>query len=161
VSYLSRLHEEAQKRADAEPVKGAKAPFAPLAGSEGGRFRGIPADAAQGLHRLGAARCPPITRPAVWPEIVADALRLIDEGWATQALALGWLPLHLWGCSPEKGGNEAQDGLAVVLAGRRIILLDDRSAIIESGAGTRRVFSVRPMTGAILLWELSNGRTAR
>lgn len=118
----------------------------------------LPTDIVAGLKRLGGMAAPRITRPEVWPQVVADAQRLVAEGWAAQAIGLGWAPLHLWGCSPEKGGNEAQDGLAVVLAGRRIVLLDDRSAIIESAAGTRRVFNVLPMAGAVMLWELGNGR---
>ena len=114
----------------------------------------LPPAVTTGLARLQALPIPRITRPEVWPEIVADALRLVDEGWAQQALALGWQPFHLWGCSPDRGGNTDHDGLAVMLAGRRIVLLDERMALIEAGTGAHALFNVRPMPGAVLLWEL-------
>jgi len=114
----------------------------------------LPAPIRAGLYELLRQPCPRITRPEAWPEIIGDAVRLADEGWATQALALGWEPAHLWGCSPDRGGNTDHDGLAVMLAGRRIILLDERAAIIDAGNGARALFNVRLMPGAVLLWEL-------
>jgi len=114
----------------------------------------LPAPIRAGLYELLRQPCPRITRPEVWPEIIGDAVRLADEGWAAKALALGWPPLALWGCSPDKGGNPDHDGLAVILARRRIVLLDERIAIIEAGAGARVLFNVRSMAGAVMLWEL-------
>lgn len=114
----------------------------------------MPVGIAAGLAALRTMAAPRITRPEVWPGIVADAVRLVDEGWAAKALALGWEPAHLWGCSPDKGGNPDHDGLAVLLAGRQIVMLDEAAAIMESRAGTHRLFNLRPMAGAIMLWEL-------
>ncbi len=117
--------------------------------------RSLPSDLQAGLVRLQAMSAPRITRPQVWPEIVSDALRLASEGWAPQAIALGWGPLDLWGCSPDGGGNPDHEGLALWLDGRRILLLDERTCIVDAGAGARVVFTRRPFEGAVLLWEIA------
>lgn len=157
MSYLERLQAKAAKASVSEPVKGSEAPSAPFAGEATGRFRGLPADLVAGLKSLRTDSGPIITRPEVWPEVVADAIRLAGEGWAVKALALGWQPIQLWG-SPMPGGSVDDEGLAVRLCGRRIVLLDEASAIMESAAATRAVFNRRPMDGAILLWDLPKVR---
>ena len=114
----------------------------------------LPSPIVGGLKRLREMAAPRITRPEVWLAIVTDALRLASDGWAAQALALGWSPLDLWGCSPVRGGNVSHDGLAVWIDGRRVLLLDDASCIVEAGSG-RSVFnrsSVAP--GGVMLWQL-------
>src|SRR5665213_1163529 len=116
----------------------------------------LPPDLSDGLESLRAMAAPRITRPEVWPEIVSDALLLARDGWAETAMALGWSPLQLWGCSPDRGGNPADDGLAVWLAGRRVLLIDGASCIVESGPKARAVFSRRPAAGAVFLWQLGS-----
>lgn len=114
----------------------------------------LPPVLAQGLNDLRTMAVPRISLPAAWPEIVSDAVRLASEGWAAQALRLGWNPLHLWGCAREIGGNEDQLGLAVWMAGRRVLLLDEQSCILGDGPRTYAVCNRRPMPGAVLLWQL-------
>jgi hypothetical protein len=116
--------------------------------------RSLPAPIQAGLEVLRSKRAPRLARPELWPGIVSDALRLAREGWAGKALALGWDPLQLWGCSPLKGGDVDREGLAVCLAGRQVALLDELTAIMESQAGTHSVFRRRPTDGALLLWDL-------
>lgn len=115
----------------------------------------LPATIRAGLVSLQAMAAPRITRPEIWPGVVADALRLSSEGWAAQAMGLGWSPLDLWGCSPVTRGNPDHDGLAVWLDGRRILLLDERTCIVNAGTGARAVFTRRRSTGAALLWNIS------
>lgn len=117
----------------------------------------LPAPVQTGLRRLRTMAAPRITAPEVWPEIVEDAARLANEGWAAQALALGWSPLHLWGCSPEPGGNTDHEGLAVWLRGRPVLLLDSHSCLVETAPRHHSIFNARPMPGAVLLWELGGG----
>jgi hypothetical protein len=90
-----------------------------------------------------------------WDEIKGDAARLAAEGWALNALALGWHPLELFGC----GGQSSSDfeGLAVWLSGRKVALLDERSAVAAHG-GAHFIFNRRhgfdPSTsGGVFLWE--------
>ena len=110
----------------------------------------VPDDMRAGLDGLQAMRPPRITNPAAWPEIVADAVRITDEGWVARAIDLGWLALDLFGCSP----NGEYEGLAVWLRTRRIILIDEHSAIAVADDARRHVFNRRDHEGAILLWEL-------
>ena len=107
----------------------------------------LPHSLAVGLRRLQAMPAPGIARPEIWPEIVADALRLASEGWAQQALALGWEPLQLFGWSSER------DGVAVWLAGGVPMFTAD-SCMVRVKAGKFRCMDSRPMPGAIPLWEL-------
>ncbi|WP_298020750.1 hypothetical protein [uncultured Parasphingopyxis sp.] len=88
----------------------------------------------------------------LWRQVVADALWLAGSGYAAQALALGWKPLHLFGAVDDPM-SDARPGLAVWLNGsRKLVLLDD--AALAPQGDIRRVFNVRPPAGAVLLWEL-------
>ncbi|MGI8705064.1 MAG: hypothetical protein ACR2JJ_04610 [Sphingomicrobium sp.] len=140
-----------QAAKDAKPAKvePALATLATLAGDR------LPADLRDGLRRLQSMKPPNVTRPQVWCAVVADAVRLAADGWASQALSLGWPPLSLWGCSPTIGGNPDHDGLAVWLDGRRTLLLDERACIVDAGAGARAVFTRQAAMGAVLLWDLA------
>lgn len=117
----------------------------------------LPADVVRGLARLSAMQPPRITRPNVWPEIVADAQRLAADGLASQALALGWEPLQIWGVSPAAGGIADLEGLAVWLAGRPVVrlLLDAETCTVQDGPPhSYAIFRRRPMDGAVFLWDL-------
>ena len=154
MSYLERLDARAGLSAGAEPAKGAKGGFDPFESAGTGHFHGLPAACADGLARLQAMPTPRITRPEVWLAIVADALRLARDGWAAQALALGWSIAEIWGCSPVRSGNPDHDGLAVWIDGRRVLLLDDGCCIVETGPNARSVYNRRGAGGATLLWDL-------
>ena len=115
----------------------------------------LPEDVAAGLERLPTRRPPRIPRPEIWLAVVADAVRLASDGWAAQALRLGWSPLELGGCSPDRGGNSDHDGLTVWLDGRRVLLVDDATCIVESGPDAKSVFHRRSVAaGGVFLWDL-------
>jgi hypothetical protein len=114
-----------------------------------------------GLQQLAGMTPPTISKPPMWWEVRADALRLASDGWVTKALALGWEPLHLFGCSGEAGGDPDQEGLAVQLAGRVVLLLNDTSAIISGAPGVYACFNIRPMPQAVFLWDLPSGGLVR
>src|SRR6185312_4831415 len=86
--------------------------------------RPLPEDVAKGLVKLRLMPPPRITNPVVWPEIVADAVRIADEGWAAQALGLGWEPLHLFGVEPSTDPDTWDYSLAAMLAGQSIRAVD-------------------------------------
>jgi hypothetical protein len=65
--------------------------------------------------------------------------------------------MDLWGCSPVPGGNTDHEGLAVWLDGRRILLLDERTCIVETGPDARSIFNRRSTEGAVFLWDLGKG----
>ena len=100
-------------------------------------------------------RPPRITRPEIWLAVVADAVRLAADGRAAQALRLGWSALELWGCSPDRGGNPDHDGLAVWLDGRRVLLIDGATCMVETEPDARSVFHRRSVAaGGVFLWDL-------
>ena len=119
---------------------------------------GLPADVLSGLERLKVASAPRLMRPERWPIAVADALRLAVDGWAAQALGLGWSPLDLFGAVPASGGDPTADGLAVKLQGRKVLALCGSFATVADTGG--RSFLHRGNNGgARLLWELGRGRS--
>lgn len=77
-----------------------------------------------GLEKLHTMRVPRIQRPELWPAIVTQAFQIATDGWAAQALALGWEPLHLFGYQPSDDPDEFS--LAVELEGRAILAVDER-----------------------------------
>jgi hypothetical protein len=91
---------------------------------------------------------PALEQPDVWPEIVADALHLAEDGWAEKAIALGWQPMHLW------GAHLYEPGLAVWLRGRRILMIDATHCAVSDRPGAYSCFTRRePAEQAVYLWE--------
>jgi len=110
----------------------------------------LPLSVSQGLMRLRTMRPPRrLLTPANWAGVVADAEALVVEGWAGQALRLGWQPIELFGVSDDF------DGLAVWLNARKMVLLDERMAIaIDIGGRSRFYFNRRaPDRATVMLWE--------
>lgn len=120
----------------------------------------LPGALAMGLHRLAAMPCPRLIRePAVWREVVGDALRLRDEGWLATALAMGWTALDLFGVA------DGFESVAVELRNRPVIALLAAQAdhgsgaqacfVLDDGDGRRAAINRRQAPkGAALLWEL-------
>lgn len=147
MSYLDRLRAVS---AGSEPSKPSEPGFEPFEGSVAAHAYGFSNDIADGVKLLASRRAPRIRRPEAWPQVVSDSLRIARDGWARTALALGWDPLELWGCTPD-GQFE---GLAAWLSGRRLALIDDSSAIAAKG-GQRFIFTRGPTpAGTIFLWNL-------
>lgn len=107
-----------------------------------------------GLERLKAMPAPRMKQPELWPAIVRDCVALAADGWASRALALGWHPLNLWGVAEAAGGVADLEGLGIWLAGRRVLMLDELSCIAETTPSRRAIFHRRPVSGAVLIWDL-------
>lgn len=151
MSYLSRLTERlGENQPDVSLTKLTKPSSVGFVSTPAGQFPALPPSIIMGLHRLTGPVPRVVADPSVWAEIVADAHRLRDEGWAAIAVALGWSALDLWGHGPE------HDGLSVWLCSRRVTLLDAASAVVENGPDRRAQFTRDRggMPGAKLLWEL-------
>ncbi len=127
-------------------------------GTNGTNGTALPADIRRGLVKLGSAPAPRLRCPEVWPGVVADALRLANEGWAERALALGWSAFDLFGAVAEIDGDPNGDGLAVWLAGRKLLMLDELCAVSCDANGSRYYFHRPRAPGAVLLWALGHGR---
>ena len=118
----------------------------------------LPDDLQAGLKRLSSMAAPRLRSPDVWTEIVADAQRIAREGWAQQALGLGWSALDLFGGVTDANGDPMADGLAVRLCGRPLLALCSSFATVGSRPGSRSYLYRGNNVGALLLWELGGGR---
>ena len=138
----------------AKPAKAAAplATFATLAGDA------LPGTVNAGLALLSKTPAPKAIGSELWSEIVKDALALASDGWAAQALALGWSPLDLFGAVTDPDGDPAGDGLAVKLEGRRVLALCATFATVADAGGGRTYLYRGHNDGARLLWALDRGR---
>ena len=112
----------------------------------------LPADWRDGLARL-ATMPPPPSLARRWERIVADAL-MLGERWASQALALGWRDVDLWGCDPEGSRRLDRDGLAMLLHGRAMRAMTERSATVATPGGRTLSYYRAPLHGAVPLWAI-------
>lgn len=115
---------------------------------------GLPEPVEAGLRRLAASNPRRVHDKALWRGIVNDATRLASEGWAGNALALGWSVHDLFGVGPNDSAEWSS--LSVWLSGRTLTMMDDHRAFTSSGHvyyverwGRPRTVFVAP----VLLWE--------
>ncbi len=109
---------------------------------------------AAGLDRLRTMPAPRGADPAAWAAVVADAVQIVSNGWAAQALALGWSELDLFGAVTDPDGDPAADGLAVKLAGRRVMAISETFATVADDGGGRSFHYRGNSDGAVLLWDI-------
>lgn len=161
MSYLDQLRARiAEKQPPTEPTKltqpgsvgfvsEASSPVEPVFAST----EPLPPLVVAGVASLRTSPAPRITRPEIWPVIVADACRLVEHGWAAEAVALGWQPLELFGCSADPESDDYLLGLAGWLNGRTIRCIFEASAIAIDGDQRAAFNRKRSHAGAIYLWE--------
>lgn len=121
---------------------------------------GLPDDLAAALRHLETLPPPrKLERPENWRGVLTDAIALARDGWAAKALALGWTAGDLFGIGSR--GDWDFQGLAVWLDGRRIVMLDDRQAIVAGPINDYRSAFIRggmrhgahPTTTPVMLWD--------
>ena len=119
----------------------------------------MPTEWAAGFARLDPD-APPADFPfRRWVQLVDDIGDFLDSGFATQAAALGWTALDLFGCDDCRPyARIDQAGLLILLHGDRIVALTTDSATIETATGARQTFR-KPDSrgrGRVLIWELAS-----
>jgi hypothetical protein len=118
----------------------------------------LPSEMATGLALLRRSSAPVGLNAAIWRGVVADALRLADDGWAANALGLGWAALDLFGASVDPEGDPDADGLAARLCGRRVLAICSSFATVEDDSGGRCYLYRGDTSATRLLWALGRGR---
>jgi TubC N-terminal docking domain len=136
----------------AEPANAA-APEDPLVQT----IAGLPHEVADGVRAVLSADRARGIPPQRWPQVQRDAARLVEAGWAQQALALGWTTADLFGCDQRAPWYRLdRAGLVLLTGGREVIELTVGVAALRTSTGSvlrfRRRPPVRPPLA--LLWEL-------
>lgn len=132
------------------PVEAAQAASNGTIGTNGT----LPDAIIRGLAALAKSPAPRVRCPEIWPQVMADAARLASEGWAANALSLGWSLLDLFGAVTDPEGDPDADGLAVKLSGRRLLAICKGFATVAELKGGRSYLYRGDTRGAQLLWEL-------
>ena len=109
---------------------------------------GAPRAWAEALSRLDPSTPPSGVRPERWLRFIDDCGRFLDAGWAERAAALGWGPLHLFGCDRKRPYARLDHrGLLWEVNGGQLIELHRDRAIIEvkgEGKGCR-IYKRQPL----------------
>ena len=108
----------------------------------------------EGIAKLDPTQPPENVPPRRWAQFVNDCNRFLRV-WTSQATALGWEPLDLFGCDPVKPYSRIdKQGLVWLLNGRRVIALTVETATIEGAGGSRLTYRKVRDKGSALAWEL-------
>jgi hypothetical protein len=105
---------------------------------------GAPRAWAEALARLDPSKPPADVPSRRWLRFIDDCGRFLDDGWASQAEALGWGPLDLFGCDRERPFARVDHmGLLWLLNGRKLVALTADAAAIETVTGGRLTYRRR------------------
>ena len=122
-------------------------------------FPDVPAEWIAGVDRLQRVPLLPGWKKAEWGQLEADATTFLTT-WAAQAHALGWSALDFFGVHPRAPRTRYDCmGLVLMLGGRSVLAMDDRTARISVRDGVTHSFTRRQgITEAVLIWELFGGQ---
>jgi hypothetical protein len=92
-----------------------------------------------------------------WQRFIDDCGLFLGSGWADRAAALGWRPLHLFGCDRKRPFARLDHlGLLWEINGGKLVELHRDRAIIEIKGGARFCYRRQPLEvgRVVLAWEL-------
>jgi hypothetical protein len=124
---------------------------------------GAPRTWAEALARLDPSNPPADVPLARWQQFIDDCGRFLDLGWSNRAEALGWRPLHLFGCDRERPlARYDHMGLLWILQGRRLVALRADGATIDTLTGSLQTYRRVPIDcdRAVVAWELASSSNA-
>jgi hypothetical protein len=112
---------------------------------------------AEGFARLNLAGRPTAFSKAQWEQLLDDAGRFLDDGWAVKTAKAGWSVLDVFGVHP-LAPNARYDAMGLIPLIRGGALVDIRSdrAVIKSRSGNNLTFYLRRDSAeAVALWDLA------
>src|SRR4051812_41569361 len=111
----------------------------------------------QGVAGLDPERPPRDVPPRRWRQFIYDATRFLDNGFASQAAALGWHAHDLFGCDCERPFARIDNmGLIWLLDGNRLVALTEQSARIDLKNGVAHTYRRKPgEIGRVLAWQFN------
>jgi hypothetical protein len=117
----------------------------------------LPREIADGVRAMLAANGAHGIPPQRWPRVQRDAARLVEGGWAQQALALGWTAADLFGCDQRAPWHRLdRAGLVLLTGGHEIVELSTDDAALRTSSGSVLRYRRRPPARppVALFWEL-------
>lgn len=117
---------------------------------------GVPSEWAEGFARLQVIRPPAGVAVWRWHQVIDDAGRFLDR-WATQAAALDWKTLDVFGVHPEKPVERFDAaGLVWCIRGGEVIAIAQTTARLRTTSGAVQTFSRRDPEHpeAVAVWSL-------
>ena len=121
---------------------------------------GVPREWAEGYARLQVVRPPAGIAVWRWQQVIDDAGRFLDR-WATQAVALGWRTLDVFGVHREKPVERFDAaGLVWLLRGAEVVAITEMMAKLKTTSGATQTYARRDPEHpeAVAVWELSEAR---
>jgi hypothetical protein len=118
---------------------------------------GLPRDVADGGRAILSADGAQGIPPQRWPRVQRDLVRLLEGGWAQQALNFGWTAADLFGCDRRAPWHRLdRAGLVLLTGGHEIVELTEEVAALRTSTGSVLRFRRRPRARppVTLLWEL-------
>lgn len=117
---------------------------------------GIPREWAEGFALLQTVLPPAVVEARRWQQVIDDAGHFIDR-WASQAAALGWRTLDVFGVHRAKPAERLDAaGLVWCLSGAKVFAISERTAALQLRSGVlqsfRRAREIQPEAAAI--WTL-------
>jgi TubC N-terminal docking domain len=122
---------------------------------------GLPQEIADGVRAILSADGARGIPPQRWPRVQHDAARLVKDGWAREALTLGWTTADLFGCDQRAPWHRLdRSGLVLLLGDHESIDLTSDMATIRTRAGSVLRFPRRPPAKppVALLWDVLTSR---
>lgn len=121
----------------------------------------VPREWAEGFARLQVASPPAGIAIRRWQQVIDDGGRFLDR-WATQASALGWRTLDVFGIHGEKPVERFDAaGLVWCLRGGEIVAITSSTARLKLPSGVIHTYSRRYSVHleAVAIWVLSEDQS--
>ena len=128
-----------------------------LKGQLGQDLANLPREIADGVRAILSVDEAQGIPPQRWPRVQRDAARLLEGGWAREALALGWTMADLFGCDQRAPWHRVdRAGLLLLIGGHDIVELSADNAALRTSTGSVLRYRRRPPARppVALLWEL-------
>ena len=117
---------------------------------------GVPSEWAEGFTRLQVIRPPAGVAVWRWHQVIDDAGRFLDR-WATQAAALDWKTLDVFGVHPEKPVERFDAaGLVWCIRGGKVVAITEMTAKLKTTSGATQTYARRDPEHpeAVAVWNL-------
>ena len=117
---------------------------------------GVPREWAEGFAKLCTMARPPAVHPTRWNELVDNAGHFLDR-WGSQAAALGWAAVDVFGCHPQAPfARYDVQGLIFVIGSGEVVAITETTATVRARGGAALTFRRVRRDGTVgLVWQFA------